>query len=200
MPETGAGATEALLIRPISPDDKQALALGFERLGEQSRYRRFLSSHARLSDAELRYFTEVDHHDHEALVAIDPETGHGVGVARYVRSPEDPTAAEFAIAVVDDWQRCGVGSRLAFALAARAHEEGVAIFTAMVLGDNDLMLRLARDLGEVRLIGREGGTVQLAIELRDGEGAQGSRHGLRRVLRSLAAGELRPVSLPRLGR
>jgi RimJ/RimL family protein N-acetyltransferase len=200
MAERRAIATESLLIRPIAPDDKEALVAGFERLGEVSRYRRFLSAHARLSDSELRYFTEVDHHDHEALVAIDPDTGRGVGVARFVRSPEDPTAAEFAIAVVDDWQRNGVGSRLAFALAARAREEGITTFTATVFGDNDLMLALARDLGEVELVGRDSGTVLLAIELRDGDDARGSRRSLRRLLRSLAAGELRPASLPRPGR
>ena len=57
----------------------------YERLSDESRYRRFLSPHKQLTDAELRYFTEVDHHDHEALVAGDPESGEWVGVARYVR-------------------------------------------------------------------------------------------------------------------
>ena len=72
-----AGA-ESLLIRPISPDDKPAMTEAFEHLSEESRYRRFLSPHAGLTDAELRYFTEVDHHDHEALVAVDPATDGGV--------------------------------------------------------------------------------------------------------------------------
>ena len=63
--------------------------------------------------AELSYLTEVDHHDHEALVAVDPETNEGVGVARFVRSAEDPAVAELAVAVADDWQGQGVGSLLA---------------------------------------------------------------------------------------
>jgi hypothetical protein len=69
--------------------------------------RRFLAPHGRLTESELRYFTEVDHHDHEALVAIDPNTGHCTGVARYVRSTDDPAVAELAVAVVDGWQRQG---------------------------------------------------------------------------------------------
>ncbi len=34
---------------------------------------------------ELAFFTEIDHVDHEAIGAMDPATGQGVGVARYVR-------------------------------------------------------------------------------------------------------------------
>lgn len=176
-----------LAIRPISPDDKPALREGFERLSEQSRYRRFLSPHDALSDAELRYLTEVDHHDHEALVAVEPRTGAGVGVARYVRSGKDPASAELAVAVVDDWQGRGVGTRLATALAARARDEGITTFTALVLTENQLMLNLARALGEARIINREAGTVELAIELPDrGPGR------LIRLLRAVASGELLP--------
>jgi GNAT superfamily N-acetyltransferase len=179
-------ATE-LVIRPISPGDKQALIDGFERLSDQSRYRRFLSPHGRLSDGELRYFTEVDHHDHEALVAIDPRTWQGVGLARYVRSRQDPTAAELAIAVVDDWQRTGVGTRLATALADRARQEGIAMFTGLVLAENELMLNLASELGRVRILHREHGTVELTVELPE----QGPGH-LTRLLRAVATGVVKP--------
>lgn len=54
----------------------------------------------------LRYLTDIDHHDHEALVALDLG-GRGVGVARYIRHPADPQAAEPAVAIVDDWHRRG---------------------------------------------------------------------------------------------
>ena len=36
----------------------------------------------------------MDHHDHEALVAVEPASREGLGVARYVRSREDPEEAE----------------------------------------------------------------------------------------------------------
>ena len=183
----GRNAAE-LEIRPIRPEDKRALIGGFERLSDQSRYRRFLTPHGRLSEAELRYFTEVDHHDHEALVAIDPRTGDGVGVARYVRSREDRSSAELAIAVVDAWQRRGVGTRLAIALADRARHEGVTVFTGLVLAENELMLNLAKELGQVRTVHHERGTVELSVELR----ALGPGH-LRRVLRAVAARDLKPV-------
>ena len=53
---------------------------------------RFLSPKRSLSAAELRFLTEVDHHDHEAIGALSPADGRGVGIARYIRAPGDPTA------------------------------------------------------------------------------------------------------------
>ena len=181
-------------IRPIEPDDRDALARGFDRLSEQSRYRRFLSPRGPLSQAELSYLTEVDHHDHEALVAVDPETDEGVGVARFIRSTEDPAVAELAVAVADDWQGKGVGSLLAAELAKRAREEGVMCFTALALAENDAILGLLQDLGEVRTGRTQLGTVELAVDLPD-EGV--SR--LRRLLRGVARGDI-TVLLRRTGR
>jgi hypothetical protein len=71
----------------------QRFVEAFERLSDRSRYRRFLSARRRLSTVEVRYLTEVDHRDHEALVAIDAESGSGVG-SRYVRSKTDRRVAE----------------------------------------------------------------------------------------------------------
>jgi GNAT superfamily N-acetyltransferase len=177
-------------IRPIEPDDKDELQRGFARLSERSRYRRFLSPRGPFTDAELRYFTEVDHHDHEALVAVDPVSGEGVGVARFVRSEEDRSAAEFAIAVTDDWHRRGVGSRLMAALAERAREEQVMSFTALALADNEAMLKLLRELGQVRSATTGAGTVELVVDLP----ATGVDR-LRRLLRAVARGEI--TVLPR---
>jgi hypothetical protein len=58
---------------------------------------RFLTRRNELTPAELRYFTDVDHHDHEALGAKNHADGRGVGIARYI-----PQAAEIAVTIVDD--------------------------------------------------------------------------------------------------
>jgi len=181
-------------IRPIEPDDRDALARGFDRLSEQSRYRRFLSPRGPLSQAELSYLTEVDHRDHEALVAVDPEAGEGVGVARFIRSSEDPAVAELAVAVADNWQGQGVGSLLAAELAKRARDEGITCFTALALAENDAILGLLQELGEVRTGCTQLGTVELAVDLPD-DGI--SR--LRRLLRAVARGDV-TVLLRRTGR
>jgi GNAT superfamily N-acetyltransferase len=93
-----------------------------------------------LSDAELAYLTEVDGHDHVAIGAVtQDESGHeqGVAIARFIRSPDDPRAAEAAIAVVDDWQRKGLGTLLLLRLVAAARERGIDRFTGVALCSND---------------------------------------------------------------
>jgi len=99
-----------VLIRPVHGTDAPLLADGFARLSARSRQMRFLMAKRELSPAELRYFTEIDHHDHEALGAVDRASGRGVGVARYVRSAEDARSAEIAVTVVDEWQGRGLGT------------------------------------------------------------------------------------------
>jgi hypothetical protein len=59
---------------------------GFRRLSVRSRYQRFFTAAPKLRAREVAYLTQIDHHNHEALVAIVPATGVIVGVARFVRS------------------------------------------------------------------------------------------------------------------
>src|SRR5689334_23928544 len=87
----------AVLIRQVRSTDAALLADGFARLSAASRQLRFLGVKKELSAAELRYFTDVDHHDHEALGAVDRVSGRGVGIARYIRDADDPQAAEIAV-------------------------------------------------------------------------------------------------------
>jgi GNAT superfamily N-acetyltransferase len=130
-------------IRPIRPDDREALADGIRRLSPESRYRRFFAPLEGLTEGQLDYLTDVDHHDHEALVAVEPGTERGIGVARFVRSESDPEVAEFAVAVADDWQSRGVGTALIHRLTERAREEGIRRFSGSILEDNRPMLELA---------------------------------------------------------
>jgi GNAT superfamily N-acetyltransferase len=174
-----------LEIRPIAPDDKAGMLEAFDRLSDASRYRRFLAPHGRLSTDELRYLTEVDHHDHEALVAVEPVGQRGVGVARYVRSAEDRSRAEIAVAVTDDWQGRGVGSQLVTALVDRARTEGIHSFSAVVLAENSQMLGLLAELGDVRVLRRDHGSVELIVELPlTGVGR------LKRLLAAAASGQI----------
>ena len=133
-----------ILLRPLTPRDRAVYLKGFEHLSDRSRYLRFFSPKNALSEAELRYFLDVDHHDHEAVSATDVATGEGVGVARFIRDPEDPEVAEVSVAVVDDHQGRGLGAVLLGVIARRAREEGVRRLRATVLADNTRMLKLIR--------------------------------------------------------
>ncbi|MBN8870421.1 MAG: GNAT family N-acetyltransferase [Solirubrobacterales bacterium] len=126
-----------VLIRPIRATDKHLLADGFERLSPQSRFQRFFAPVVRLTETDLAYLTEVDHRTHEALVAIDPDEGDLIGVARYIRtSPYRDREAEVAIVIADHWRGRGLGKALLSRLSIRAREEGVTHFLAVVLADN----------------------------------------------------------------
>lgn len=152
----------SVLIRPIEPEDRELLREAFARLSERSRYMRFQSPIAELSDRQLSYLTAVDHHNHEALVALDPDSGEVVGVARFVRVNDG--VAECAIVVADEWQGRGVATELLDRLVDRAHEEEIERFTALLLAENNDALRLLEHLGETAQR-RVGSQVELDIEL-----------------------------------
>jgi RimJ/RimL family protein N-acetyltransferase len=153
-----------VLIRQVHSADAPLVADGFARLSARSRQLRFLGPKQELSPAELRYFTDVDHHDHEALGALDHADGRGVGIARYVRDADDPQAAEIALTVVDDWQGRGLGTELVAQLSERARCEGIRRFTALVAADNPAMAALLRNAG-ADLVGHEPGALQYEITL-----------------------------------
>ena len=117
-----------LTIRPVQPADKRLLADAFTRLSDESRYRRFFSPVHELDAEQLAYLTELDHHDHEALLALDARDGACVGVARFVRVA--PAVAEPAVVVADQWQHRGLGTALLERLAdpTREHDGEVLHF------------------------------------------------------------------------
>jgi RimJ/RimL family protein N-acetyltransferase len=132
-----------ILIRPIEPADKARLSVALSRLSRQTIYRRFLAAKPRLTTAELRYLTEVDGHDHIALVATltsDPDSI--VAVARCVRFMDRPDTAEFAIVVGDPLQGRGLGSLLARELATAARSAGIRRFSATMAEENVAVRRL----------------------------------------------------------
>lgn len=153
--EPGSFATDdtgrpepAVTIRPIRPDDHQRLQDHHERLSPESRYRRFLAAKPHLSADDARHLAEVDGCDHFALVATLPERDGEpiVGVARYIRVPDNRAVAEMAIVVHDDFQRRGMGTELVRRLADVAVQRGVRRFRATMLADNAGIHRLLEDL------------------------------------------------------
>jgi GNAT superfamily N-acetyltransferase len=178
-----------LVVRRITPDDAPALTEGFASLSEESRRLRFLSAKPRLTSKELRYFTEVDGHDHEALVAVDPASGHGVGIARFVRDREVPTRADVAVTVADEWQQRGVATLLLECLADRARAEGITHYTALVSGENDRVHQLLEHMGiPVRIGNGAGGVGEYEIRIP----SRGVGEQLVSALRGAAAGRLPP--------
>jgi GNAT superfamily N-acetyltransferase len=134
-----------IYIRPIRPEDKPLLEDGLKRLSAESRYKRFLGPKHKFTKAELRYLTELDGIDHIAYVALRGDAPTElIAVARMVRSPSYPRAAEIAVTVCDDWQRRGIGKLLGDHLAMAARDRDIRYLTATMAADNDAAHRLFR--------------------------------------------------------
>jgi GNAT superfamily N-acetyltransferase len=172
-----------VIVRPVRPEDKPLFAAGWERFGEESRYRRFIGYKTALTARDLAFFTELDHVDHEALGAIEPRTGEGLGVARYMRNASRPNTAEAAVAVIDAWQGRGLGGVLLRRLCRRAAANGIDTFTASLLTGNRGMLRLFERLGAVRTRDIDAGILEIDVELAVDDAAM--------LLRNAATGYVR---------
>jgi GNAT superfamily N-acetyltransferase len=149
-------------IRPIRPQDGSRLARHFATMGALTRFHRFLTRQDHLSSHQVEYLTRVDHVEHEALVALDSRTGEIVGVARYVREPANPVEAKVAAAVVDTWQRRGVGKALLERLSAHARANGVTTFTGATAPSNVAARRL---FGGVATVREQPGTLHITAYL-----------------------------------
>ncbi|MDH3193535.1 MAG: GNAT family N-acetyltransferase [Acidimicrobiia bacterium] len=177
---------ETITIRPIEAADRAQLVAGFDATSEQSRFFRFMRGVDHLTETELDYLVNVDGRDHVALVAV-LATGQGIGVARYVRDPDDATVAEAALIVVDAHQGRGIGTNLLQALADTALENGISAFTAYVLPENravvEAMTRAGADTESEDSLLRM--TIRLPIDA-----SLFADSALRAALRRAAAGEL----------
>jgi acetyltransferase len=129
-----------VFVRPIVPEDKPLLVDGLRRISPETAMRRFLSPKTSFSEKELRYLTEVDQHDHIALVAVRADCL--IAVARCVRVSAD--TADVAVVVGDPWQGLGLGRRLMRVLADAAAREGITRFAGTMMADNRPALRLMR--------------------------------------------------------
>jgi RimJ/RimL family protein N-acetyltransferase len=152
-------------IRPVQPADASRLQQGFHNLSAVSRYRRFLFDRPDVTEEEARDLTQLDHRDHEAIIAVDADDGSGVGIARYVRDQNDPTRAVAAVTIVDPWQGHGLGTELLGRLAARARGVGIEHFEAhIIVGDIEAQ-RIFEHVGAVETSRRSRGTLDVTVRL-----------------------------------
>lgn len=132
------------LIRPITPEDKAPLQLGLAQLSSESRRQRFFSSRKDFTDKELKFFTEVDQHDHIAFVAIDTSGNQPApaGSIRSVRDNKRPDFAEMAITVIDKYHKQGLGLALFETLAEEARLQKITHFYGDFHTSNTGMMKL----------------------------------------------------------
>jgi acyl-CoA synthetase (NDP forming)/RimJ/RimL family protein N-acetyltransferase len=149
-------------LRPIQPSDAEALVAFHTGLSSRTRYLRYFSAYPRMSTQDVYRFTHVDHHDRVNLVVL--LAGQIIAVGLYEREP-GTDEAEVAFVVADAHQGRGIGSVLLEHLAAAARERGLRRFTAVVLAENQAMLRVFRDAGYEIARQHDGGEVTLQFDV-----------------------------------
>jgi RimJ/RimL family protein N-acetyltransferase len=135
-------------IREVQAEDADAFGAAFAQLSAETRYNRFMGAVGVLPAAVLERAVNPLAENELALVAVH---GNGsntliVGGARYFVEADGETC-EFAVTVVDDWQRHGLASHLMQALMREARLRGLRRLHGFVLAGNVAMLALARRLG-----------------------------------------------------
>jgi acetyltransferase len=140
-------------LRPVDAGDVPAMRAFVEALPAAARRFRFHAGVQRCSEAFAQALCRADGSRTLVLVAVAPTADGGatriVGEARCVVDSGDDSAAEFAIAIADDWQGRGLAARLLAELAACATRQGVRWFHGDVLEDNERMQALMHKLGFV---------------------------------------------------
>lgn len=157
------GAT--MQIRPIRPEDADALQRMHLGQSAQSVYYRFFAPMERLGERDLHRFTHVDHHDRVALVLVHGDDLRAVGRFDVV----EPGTAEVAFYVADTEHGRGLGSVLLEHLAAAAREVGVDRFVADVLPGNAKMIRVFSDAGYEVAQHYEDGVISVEFSIEETE-------------------------------
>lgn len=159
--------TEAVVV-PLVPANRDALRSEYAHLSAETRFGRFLAAVPELTDTMLDHLVdEVDGTDHVALVLLvtTPDgTELPLGLARILRYPDDPTAADVAVTVVDDWQGRGVATALLDVLM-RHRPPGVQRIDTVVNAGNRASLAMLRRLGDVEVDSPESGAQRVVVEL-----------------------------------
>jgi len=146
-------------LRAVVGTDRQVLQDMYIALSQVSRHGRFLAAPPRLSELTLDHLVDaVDQKDHIAVLLLAP-AGHPdevpVGVGRMIRYAGEPSTADIALAVADEWQGRGVGSALARALVAH-RPRGVTRLVTLVAADNKASVATLARLGTVEHVLTDG--------------------------------------------
>ena len=160
-------------MRPIIPEDEPLLHEAVSAMSERTVYFRFFTPIKRLSDAMAHRLAVVDYKDRFALVATThrPSTKERiVGVARYDRAA-GTEVAEVAVAVIDEFQRRGLGGALLTILAHVAREHGIKSFSLIVLPENQQMLGLLRKMGWIHQARLSGGVYEISFDIPEAQKA-----------------------------
>ncbi|MBB5032705.1 GNAT family N-acetyltransferase [Prosthecobacter vanneervenii] len=178
-----------VILRPLTPDDRERITDAFRRLSPESMYFRFWT---RVQGANPKFIERLcadDDGQHRTWVIVIENNDEipGVGGGSYWRSDGSEDSAEVSFTVADEFQGQGVGTILLAVLWVEALESGIRQFVAYVLDENHVMLTWWASLGAAHERQPHGGwelTLRLDESLLPDTSAAGS---LRRTMAGLRA-------------
>lgn len=159
-----------ITIRAVRPDDKEKINEAFKNLEPETIYYRYFRTKSKLTEADLKWATEIDFDRDVALVVTIAENGKEIiiGGSRYYLLNTDPEAgqrAEVAFTVEEDYHGQGIASRLLKILIDIARSRGLLFFEAEVLAGNKAMLTVFKRSGLPVRTKNQGRTLHVTMTL-----------------------------------
>lgn len=150
--ETHLSDGRAVCLRTIRPSDEARIREGITGMSDRSRYLRFFSAFREPPESVVKKLSAVDGHNHIGWGAIllDGKTYPPIAAAHAIRSKDDPDWGELAIAVLDDYQGCGLARGLIAALLSDCAAEQLPFLEMHVLSENRAATNLVTELGAAR--------------------------------------------------
>lgn len=159
-----------VILRPLTPDDRERITDAFRRLSPESTYFRFWT---RVQGANPKFIERLcadDDGQHRTWVIVIENNDEipGVGGGSYWRLEGAADRAEVSFTVADEFQGQGVGTILLAVLWVEALESGIRQFVAYVLDENHVMLTWWASLGAAHERQPHGGW-ELTLKLDEAE-------------------------------
>lgn len=149
LEEAWGQGPQALLLRPIRPEDGAALQQFYAQASAQDLRLRFFAARREVPLGELARYSQIDYDREMTFVAVPASPREASRLLGHVRAVCDPdqVQAEFAIQVSGDQQGRGLGRALLLKLISYLRARGVKVLTGLCLAENRAMLQLARATG-----------------------------------------------------
>jgi ribosomal protein S18 acetylase RimI-like enzyme len=166
--ETILSDGRAICLRTIRPSDEARIREGITEMSDRSRYLRFFSAFREPPESIVKRLSAVDGHDHIGWGAIllDGYEFPPIAAAHAVRSEDNPSQGELAIAVLDDYHGLGLARTLIAALLVDCAAENLPRLEMHVLADNHAASNLVTVLGAERTSILDG-VAYYALDVRD---------------------------------
>ena len=158
-----------VIFRAVRPDDKELIKEAFRNLEPETIYTRYFYHKTYLSDADLKWATELDFVNDVAIVVtiFQDETEVVIGGSRYSLlrgQPGSPQRAEIAFTVEEDYQGLGMGKLLLKHMTSIARGQNLTGFEAEVLSQNGAMITVFEKSGLQVRKRHEGGSIHVTMD------------------------------------